>query len=269
MRTMLWAATCLLLLTPLAVAQNRKAPAQRGANVKHGGPNASTACGSNPVLIPDGFPVEDFVSANTTNYYYVNLKDGHSYALEAWDPFDTWNLVTAQLSVLSFCSTGPTFTDVASYDPDLSSTFSDRISWIQTGDAGEQMSLFNSDTGTGYSYFIRLVDTTLHNPRWSTFSGYTTQYGFLNNSNQDISGTLTVRDITGPVHTLSFTVPAGKTVFKIIGPNAPADIIVPAQHSGSSSFAFVGPPGAITADSYFVGSAGVIPGLFIPRNSEH
>jgi hypothetical protein len=261
----------------LATSVFAGAPAATQAAARRNSPQtrvpSTSTCGSNPILVADGTIIQDFVSANTTNYYFENFTGGHSYALEISDPFDTYHGVGAQLALLSSCLAGPTFTDVVSTDPDISSTFSDRISWIQPSSSGNQVSVANVDASNGYSYNIRLIDTTLFNPRWSSFNSFITQYGFLNNTGSALSGTLTVVDTSagGTTHTLSFALPAGKVTFKVIGAGGSSDIVVPANHAGNASFAFVGPAGAIAADSYFINSTStiIVPGIFAPKNMQH
>jgi hypothetical protein len=262
--------SCVLALATSVFAG---APSAAGRNSPQTrGPSSST-CFGDPILVADGTIVQDFVAASTTNYYFENFTGGHSYALEVSDPFDIYHGVGAQLALLSACSTGPTFTDVVAIDPDLQSTFSDRISWIQPSSGSNQVSVANGDASNGYSYNIRLIDTTLFNPRWSTFNSFITQYGFLNNTGSTLSGTLTVVDTSpgGTTHTLNFALPAGKVTFKGIGAGGSSDIVVPTNHAGNASFAFVGPAGAITADSYFINSTStvIVPGIFAPKNMQH
>ncbi len=117
---------------------------------------------------------------------------------------------------------------------------------------------------SGSAYTIRITDTTLVNPRWSTYSGFSTQYAFINNASVPVNGTLTVHDHSGAVLTTTqLTVPASGEYFQTVA--------TPVDHYGFSTFAFVGPPGVITADAYFInGSATVIvPSSFGPRNFQH
>lgn len=60
---------------------------------------------------------------------------------------------------------------MSAYDPDLSNNFAARISWIQSGNTDAVLEVVNPDGANSYVYMIRVVDTTLHNPRWSTFGG--------------------------------------------------------------------------------------------------
>jgi len=153
--------------------------------------------------------------------------------------------------------------------PDLRFTFSDRISWIQPSTGGGlYIGMSNPDTTNGYSYGIRLTDTTLISPRWTTYGGYTTQYGFVNTTNSPISGTLTLYDqVSGGPYTMSITVAVGSRSVVTI----PTQLVVPANHAGQATFAFVGPPGAIMADGLVQNSSGtvILPITFAARNFQH
>jgi hypothetical protein len=221
----------------------------------------SSTCPRDPVLAADGTTIgPDTVSANTTNFYFVNLSAGHSYVVEVWDPFDPWNLISAKLSLLhGDCTTPDTSTDVKTYEPSLVSTFSDRIAWVQASSIGEVITLQNTDTVNAYKYYIRFTDTTLYNPRWSTFSGFITQWGFQNTTSQDIQGTLTVITTLGGTQAnvvLSFTIPANSVVFKIAGPGRDANI--GPNFAGNAVFTYVGPPAGIQADCYFLNGTGTV-----------
>ncbi|MGA9184577.1 MAG: hypothetical protein WBZ32_04705 [Candidatus Acidiferrales bacterium] len=95
-------------------------------------------------------------------------------------------------------------------------------------------------------------------------------YAFTNTSNQDISGILTVSPIPGQdLHQVSITfrIPAGRTVFKVVGPGK--DINFPVEDVGSARFAHTGPPGSIDANAYFVKASTLelVPGTAIPPDA--
>ena len=115
-------------------------------------------------------------------YYGGFFLAGHSYTAEVWDPYDADTGIYPALQLLNGCAFGPSYADIYNFDPFLYYTFSDRISWISPTSDLYQIGLPNFDTVNGYNFFIRITDTTLHNPRWSTFSGFITQYAFVNNT---------------------------------------------------------------------------------------
>lgn len=232
-------------------------------------------CGpGNPTIKADGSVLAaDYVSAGYWSVYRAYLSAGHSYAFEVWNPYaavdQTYSKGRPSVELWDssglFCNRG-SWTDVAAINPALNSGFSGRISWIQGSDALEFPAIDNLDDTDGYTYNIRLVDTTLFNPRWSTYSGFATQWGFNNNSNSSISGTLTIYDSNGSVlKTKNVSLPAGRVTFYSSGPS---DLNLPNNKAGTAMFAYIGPPGAIQADAYFLNASGsvIVPSKFEPRN---
>ena len=268
MKKLLLTTLCLLLLSSLVLGQAKSKTTSKKVQ-RYGG----ISCGMDPILPTDGSYTSDYVGAagspGSANYYLVHLKDGHSYSAEAYDSTDITVIAgSAQLSLIAAadCKTALPTTDVISLDPDLSLSFADRISWIQTGNVDAVLVLSNSDNINFYAYNIRITDTTLHNPRWSTFSGFITQYALVNNTSTAISGTLTLIDSTGTQYAAPVTVPAGGESVQTTG-----GLSIPADHFGFGTFAFVGPAGGITADAYFINSNAtvIVPSTLGPRNYQH
>lgn len=258
---------CLLLAATILVAQSRN---QTTGNTKVSTGSVST-CGPAPTLMPDGTTpgYEDYISASGVGYYWQVFETGHSYSVDAWDPFDAYHGGVLKLSLLtSGCATGPSYTHVANITPYVQGGNADRISWIAPSGVSQVVGLTNVDVTYGYSYYIRITDTTLYSPRWTTFGGYTSQFGFVNTTNSSISGTLTLIDqVLGGPYTMAITVPAGSR--KVV--TVPTDLVIPANHAGFASFAFVGPPGAIAADEMLSSPTGavILPVAFGPRNFQH
>ena len=258
------ATVVVLLVSSFALAQ-AKAPTVRSARQRRSiSTDAGSQCGQAPLLITDGSSVEDWVALNTPNWYLVHLKAGHSYSVEVWDAIDPVIGGTASLALIATdCSTTIPTTSVTSVDPDLSGSFGARVSWIQAGDTDAYVQLNTSDP-SGNVYEIRATDTTLYNQRWSTWSGFQTQYSFVNNSEAIITGTLTIYGTTGTVvTTVPVTIAAANQFFYIFS--------TPANKVGYATFAFVGPAGSITADAYFLNSNAtvVVPTAFGARNYQH
>ena len=263
----------MLLVSSMALAQTKaSSTTHKQTTQKRVKRLGGISCGSDPILPTDGYTtIYDFVPPSSSSYYLVHLKNGHSYGAEVYDSTDATISATAQLSLISAsdCATVLPTTDVVSIDPDLSNDFADRISWIQSGDADAVLVVANPDSTVSYSYNIRIADTTLVNPRWSTFSGFITQYAFVNNTETTITGTLTLVDNTaGGPYTTNFTVPAGGESFQTVPSSS---LNVPPNHFGFATFAFVGPAGAIVADAYFINPSGtvIVPSIFAPRNYQH
>ncbi len=253
-------ALCALLITSVVVGQT-KAPTKKQNIHRNGG----IACGSDPILPTDGSATDDYVAPGTSGWYYVHLKAGHSYSVDVWDSTDSVISGSATLALIaSDCSTVVSTTDATSVDPDLSNDFGKRISWIQASDANNYLQVGTTDP-SGNAYTIRITDTTLRNPRWSTYGGFSTQYAFLNNTAGSITGTLTIYDSNGVFVSSvpGIVVPAKAESYQILS--------TPINKVGFAVFGFIGPPGAITADAYFLNASGsvIVPSSFGPRNYQH
>ncbi len=254
-----------LLVTSLTLAQTK--PGLMRTNVVKGAP---TTCGPDPVLSSDGVvTTEDAIYNNTTAYYTLNVKDGHSYSIEVWDPFDLTAGVAPGIQVLaSDCSTSIPVSNVTSMDPDLSGGFSSRVSWIQGSDQKVHIAVSNPDPTNTYTYYIRVTDTTLINPRWSTYVPYDTQWGLTNTSAVNITGTLSIVDVNGIVlKTIPLTLLPGRlTVITALTEG------IPVNDSGNATFVFVGSPGAVMGDAYYLNpptASTIVPSSFAGRHAYH
>jgi len=76
-------------------------------------------------------------------------------------------------------------------------------------------------------------------------------YGFTNESDHDIAGVLTVTPVSGakldPV-SLTFTIPAGGSVVKMVGPGK--DVGIPVESVASATFAHNGPLDSVKVDAH-------------------
>lgn len=258
---------CLLLGSSLALAQAKagsvaptksgnqaQGKARRSGKVRH---NNYTGCDvTAPLVNPDGSTFQDYIAPFADNYVKINLKAGHSYSVEAFDPTNQNVYGDQELFlylVLPGCAGGDSFTDVAPYNPDISLGVADRISWIQATDAVQFIDIFNFDDINAHVYQMRVVDTTVYNSRWSTVVGFSTHYGFLNVTQFDIPAVLTVTEFGGTQHVVTPTIPGGGEKFEVIsaGSDGSPGLQLPANLYGFSTFAYVGPAGAIKADGYF------------------
>jgi len=83
-------------------------------------------------------------------------------------------------------------------------------------------------------------------------------YVFTNTSDRDVAGILTVFPVPGstlqPV-SITFTIPAGKTILKSVGVGK--DIRVPPVSLGSATFSHNGPEGSITVNAYLTNDSSV------------
>lgn len=263
---------CLAVSTILCAQQpTQHSSYSRNASLtKHSAP---TTCPNDPVLAADGRESsEDLIFPASTAFYSINVKGGHSYSIEVWDTIDGTAMVSPVIQVLKGdCTTAIVTPETTAMPPDLSGGFSKRVSWTQTADATYQVAVSNPDQNNAYYYQIRVADTTLHSPRWSTLVGFSTHYGFLNNTSTDINGVLTLKSVnTQETFSATVTIPAHNEAFVAI---PSTNYQVPADRYGFADFTFVGSPGAITADGYFQtvtnGIFSIAPTIFVPVNYQH
>ena len=107
---------------------------------------------------------------------------------------------------------------------------------------------YRRHTFSNFQVFTVGTEQKVHAPKES--------YAFTNNSNREILGVLTVNPIPGgALHEVSITfkIPAGGTVFKVVGPGK--DVNFPSEDVESARFAHSGPPGSIDANAYFVNAS--------------
>jgi hypothetical protein len=255
---------CVLVISCLALAQAKAPSVKKQSPHQKISTRAGISCGQDPILPTDGSSTYDFVFQGSANWYLVNLKAGHSYSVEVWDSTDATIAGTAMLAMIANdCTTMLPTTDVTTLDPDLSMSFGQRISWIQSADAQAYVQLNTSDP-SGNAYNIRVTDTTLWNQRWSTFSGFKTQYSFVNTTESPITGTLTVYNTSGTVvNTQTITISPLNDSFYIFS--------TPVNTVGFATFAFVGAAGSVNSDAYFINSNAtvIVPTAFAPRNYQH
>lgn len=232
-----------------------------------------TVCGLETVLVPDGRLVQSTIPGSTTFWFLASLAAGHTYSVEIKSTTAQWGVSPGTATFFDpsdGCSgtSSLTTTDTHSDDPQEPTT-AIRVSFTAPIVGFYRVQLVNS-SGSAVAYSIAVTDTTLFSPRWSSFSGFITQYGALNNSNAAISCTLSVIDSAGGSPSpLTFSVPANTQLLKVVGTHG--DVVVPANHFGYAYLGCLGPPGAISTDGYFInGSATVIvPAKFEPLNAQH
>jgi hypothetical protein len=96
-------------------------------------------------------------------------------------------------------------------------------------------------------------------------------YGFTNESDHEIRGVLTVTPISGakagPV-SLSFTIPAGGSIVKLVGPGK--DVAIPVESVASATFAHDGPLDSVKVDAHLSkeSTLDVISGTSVPLKEQ-
>lgn len=233
----------------------------------------SSDCNNPTMLIPDGRVVQSTFAGSTTYWFGFQGIAGHSYSVEFLSPTDnTTGSAKVQLApivifspndVLSGCRGTSTVTAVSTQrmSPALATGAyggGRRQSFVAQSTGFHPLTVANAATqGGGISY--RVVDTTLFSPRWSTYSGYDSQWGFMNLSDASVSGLFSVFNANNQLlASVTVTIPAGQLVMRT---SVNGDLGLPRNSSGYAIFASYGPPGALLADAYALnaGATTVIP----------
>lgn len=236
----------------------------------------STTCTSPTYIVPDGRSVESTFAANTY-WFAVHGVAGHAYTLEYGAFHSNNNSIFVSPAIYAPvdtpCTGGSstlTVTTTTYVDPYIGDGGSSRRrSWIAPADGNYFISLASSGAEQ-VSY--RVVDTTMYEAAWSTCAGFHTQLAFKNTTGSSISCSLTVNTTSGgsPASTtLSFSLAAGESIFRIIGPGF--DVNVPSDRAGDATLACAAPPGSVIPNAYMInGPTTVIaPVTFGPRDSQH
>lgn len=200
-----------------------------------------------------------------TYWYAFYGQAGHSYSVEFVPTTDNDNIGTSilfsnlyvwgpgDLGSLQqngcYASSSVAFYATQSYSPAVAKTkygMGQRISLFAASAGLYVVSVTNAQAAGTYSY--RFTDTTLFNPRWSTWSGFDTSWGFTNMSDMPITGTLYVYGAGNQLLAAKqISIPANQQVFRS---SNPSDLNLPRNNAGFALFAHNGPPGAVVADAY-------------------
>jgi hypothetical protein len=225
--------------------------------------SAYASCDTFISTIPDGRLLSITLNASQDVGLFFNGVPGHSYSVELLEPNQgIVSMVLGQASELCPTSNASGVNLTTSIDPVLLTSRGFRGSFTATagGSPFYTLHVVNDVASTGVQYSVS--DTTLYNPRWSTFGGYTTQWGFQNTTNTTITGNLIIKTTAGSVvSNTSFDITPGVVVFKTSN-----GLGIAASQSGSATFTHNGPPGAIQGDTYMVSSdvKTVVPTKFEP-----
>lgn len=232
----------------------------------------SQDCLNPDLIVTDGRIVNSHFDAsfngfNPTNWYAFYGQAGHSYSVEFVPTVDNENSNLA-IHFVNFTIWGPndigglqqngcrgastlSLTSTQKYSPVVSKGIygtGQRASLVEPVSGLNILSISNSQGAGAYSY--RVTDTTLFNPRWSTWSGYDTSWGFTNTSDMTITGTLSVYETSGRLlKSAAVTIPAGGQVFRT---SNPSDLNLPRNDAGYAVFSHNGPPQAIVGDAYML-----------------
>jgi hypothetical protein len=225
----------------------------------------STDCSTPVLIVADGRITQSTFAQNTTYWYGIYAQGGHSYSVEFLPAADNY-LNTAHVQFSSISIFAPTdslqacrgtstvsITQNSGYSPVIrnSNGAGRRVSFTAQG-AGLYV-IYIANLAGGGAYSFRAVDTTLFNPRWSTYGGYDNSWGFLNVSDMAIAGYLTIYDANGrAVAAEPISIGPGQETFVY---SFPTDLNVPRNLTGNATFSHNGPPGSLIADSYLYNMA--------------
>jgi hypothetical protein len=240
--------------------------------------NAGTTCATSTIKAADGTKNDfDFVPGSGDLFYQFRAVAGRSYSVEVLQDYDDQNtdLVVTVANPTSACPSLTADTglvDTTGTEPAVPAN-AFRYS-VPTSSAGDYHIQIHDNTATGHYVAVTISDTTYFSANWSTFLGYITEWVWLNTTNSDIHGKLTIIDnqgpngtssITIPVHSL--TVPKGAQASLLIGPGFTVNVGV--NHGGYAIFTHDGPPGALVTTAFFVnlGNGLLIGTPFAPTRS--
>jgi hypothetical protein len=110
---------------------------------------------------------------------------------------------------------------------------------------GRERRFYRTLTFSDFKIFMVDTDQSIHAPKES--------YCFTNTSDHDIAGVLVVSPVSGislKAVSVRFTIPPGRSIYKVVGPGR--DISMPVDEVGSATFTHNGSADSIKADAYLV-----------------
>ncbi len=229
---------------------------------------AAATCAGWAALVPDG-RIERVTTSTTDDLQCgTRVTAGRSYCIEAnqlqWYngvsiPFINYNASCPDTSTADFVSR-------MSAEPQGVNTGAfRRYCGIASSSGSLGFRLANS-SAVGNLVDLNFTETTLYNPRWSTYNGFLSSWGFQNTTSFDINGVLTLDDGTS-TYTKTLVLPAGKLTYVF---SNDAALGLGADKAGSAMFAHDGPPGGVKGDCYYAKSGVMIPSSFEPaRENRH
>lgn len=216
-------------------------------------------------VLPDGRISLWYVSNATDLYGSFGTEIGRSYCFEAFAPdyLDTPGL--PKLNSLAGCSNdvniGAEWVDRRAALPEyggLANTL--RRCGIAASTGGIY---YRISSGIGSTMNISASETTLFNPRWSTYNGFLSSWGFMNTSSSTISGVLSVNDGTN-TYSMNLTLQPMRLTYVFSSQTFDVGGLIGADKAGSAWFAHDGPPGSVRGDCYYAKSGVMVPSSFAP-----
>jgi hypothetical protein len=228
----------------------------------------NTTCENAIFVMPDASPHDgELTAALQFRWYRFVARANRSYTivLENMSPSDTNRLMGMGVPRVGACG-GPTVPGVSStqtFEPvAMDGDFTTGVGAVRYSfEVNTDTSLFftphnNIIGGGGPGKFrVRVVDTTLFSPRWSTLGGFFTSWAFQNTTDASCSVTLRVLGATPAVPPATFAVAGESVVFR---DSRPSDLNVPASQRGNVIATHNCPPGAIQADAFIINATGTV-----------
>jgi hypothetical protein len=230
----------------------------------------NTACAGAMPIIPDG---SDFSGALTAvgqaRWFFANLHADRSYAimLENENAGDYASLVCTYGRLLTSCSgSAPTYTVISSAEP-AAYLSAGRLALKAPSNTNFYFSVDQCGGSTPTNFRVRVEDTTLVSPLFSTFGGFNTYYRFSNTTSQAVRVTLKlVADDGSVVADSTFLIAAGATA--PTRHTGASDLNVAASTAGQAIITHDGPPGAIHADGFLRAVSGSGSAIVLPVKIE-
>jgi hypothetical protein len=234
----------------------------------------STTCTSPSYIVPDGREVESSFAANTYWFAFHGMA-GHCYVLEYGAFHSNNNSVFVSPAIYAPTDTpctggGSTLTiSTTTYvDPYIGDGGSSRRrSWIAPSEGNYFISLTSSGSE---DIAYRVIDTTMYQPAWSTFSSHYTQAAIKNTTGSTVSCTYTATITSGGSGAVSrsFDLSPGGSIFPVISPGG--FLSISANKAGDAALACTGAPGSIMGNAYIFNSSATVvqPVTLAPRDAQ-
>ncbi len=233
----------------------------------------SVDCNSPTSVAPDGRTLSGSIPAVTTFWFSVAARGTSSYAAEANYPtaadsaFPALNAF-APTDVQPGCSGTSTLSprNIMQFDPVIPN--GNRVSITAASAMTILVSVTNS-TMQARDFTVRVAETTLFNPLWSTFGGFETFYRLQNTTRDTLNVTLRlINDAGTTVATHNQPLAANATAPTIFtGPGPAPGLGVPDNQAGQAILTHDGPPGALQVDGFlglFTATPVVLPIKIVP-----
>src|SRR5574341_2415293 len=233
----------------------------------------SVDCNSPTSVAPDGRTLSGSIPAVTTFWFSVAARGTSSYAAEANYPTAADSAFPAldafaPTDVQPGCSGSSTLSprNIMQFDPVIPN--GNRVSVTAATAMTILVSVTNS-TMQARDFTVRVAETTLFNPLWSTFGGFETFYRLQNTTRDSLNVTLRlINDAGTTVATHNQMLAANSTAPTIFtGPGPAPGLGVPDNQAGQAILTHDGPPGALQVDGFlglFTATPVVLPIKIVP-----